>query len=197
MKSDSLFYQIFQKLPELLGQLLGDTITDDYTFRSVEVKGLARRIDGLFLPPVDKPQHPLYFVEVQFQKDDRLYERLLTETFLYLGQYRPEKPWYCVALWSRQTLDQGVPIHYQTLQDAGLLKVMYLDQLPHQQTLGINLLHLIKAEVKHPLDLRSEIKHLRQQAQQLPSAGKIQDIINRANRQHHTLQISPTQPRGT
>jgi len=39
------------------------------------------------------------------------------------------------------------------------------------------LLHLIKTEVQNPLDLRSEIQHLRQQAQQLPSAGKIQDII--------------------
>lgn len=51
MKSDSLFYQIFQKIPELLGQLLGDDSTDSYTFRSIEVKGLARRIDGLFFPP--------------------------------------------------------------------------------------------------------------------------------------------------
>jgi len=177
MKSDSLFYQIFQKLPELLGQLLGDTTTDNYSFHSVEVKGLARRIDGLFLPPVDKPQHPIYFVEVQFQPDDRLYERLLTETFLYLGQYRPEKPWHCIALWSSQTLDKGVPIHYQHQYESGCLKILYLDQLPPQTTLGVNLLYLIKAEVKHPLDLRSEILHLRQQAQQLPSAGKIQDII--------------------
>ncbi|MBE9175123.1 Rpn family recombination-promoting nuclease/putative transposase, partial [Synechocystis salina LEGE 06155] len=46
-----------------------------------------------------------------------------------------------------------------------------------QPTLGINLLHLIKAEIKQPLDLRSEILHLRQQAQQLTPAGKIQDII--------------------
>ncbi|MBE9175122.1 DUF2887 domain-containing protein, partial [Synechocystis salina LEGE 06155] len=130
MKSDSLFYQIFQKLPELLGQLLGDTITDDYSFHSVEVKGLARRIDGLFLPPIDKSQHPLYFVEVQFQSDDRLYERLLTETFLYLGQYHPQKPWYCVALWSRPNLDPGIPVHYQCLQDAGLLKVLHLEHLP-------------------------------------------------------------------
>ncbi len=66
MKSDSLFYQIFQKLPELLGQLLGDIATENYTFHSVEVKGLTRRIDGLFLPPTDKAQHPLYFVEIQF-----------------------------------------------------------------------------------------------------------------------------------
>jgi predicted transposase YdaD len=128
-------------------------------------------------PPIAKPKHPLYFVEVQFQKDDRLYERLLTETFLYLGQYRPQKPWYCVALWSQQTLDPGVPTHYQSLQDARLLKVLSLENLPHQPTRGINLLHLIKADVKQPQDLRPEILRLRQQAQQLPSAGKIQDII--------------------
>lgn len=100
MKSDSLFYQIFQTLPELLGQLLGDGATHNYAFHSVEIKALSRRVDGLFQPPADEPQQPLYFLEVQFQIDERLYERLFTETFLYLGQYRPQKRWYCVALWS-------------------------------------------------------------------------------------------------
>jgi len=177
MKSDSLFYQIFQKLPELLGQLLQDGATDNYAFHSVEVKGLSRRVDGLFSPPLDQPQHPLYFLEVQFQADERLYERLLTETFLYLGQYRPQKLWYCVALWSSQTLDPGAPLHYQTLQDCGLLKILHLDQLPQQKTLGIDLLRLVKAQVNNPLDLRAEILDLRQQAQQRPSTGQIQDII--------------------
>lgn len=177
MKSDSLFYQIFQKIPELLGQLLGDDSTDSYTFRSIEVKGLARRIDGLFFPPNNEPLQPLYFTEIQFQLDDKLYERLFTETFLYLGQYQPQKPWYCVALWSNQNLDKGVPLHYQKQYEAGFLKIIYLDQLPDRPTIGIDLLRIIKAQVKDPVEIREPVIRIRQTAQQLSSPAKIKEII--------------------
>lgn len=93
MKTDTLFYQTFQLLPELLGQLLGDASTAGYSFKSVEVKELARRIDSVFFPPKGGPDQRLYFAEIQFQKENALYERLLTETFLYLGQYRPKRRW--------------------------------------------------------------------------------------------------------
>ncbi|MFM7578270.1 MAG: DUF2887 domain-containing protein [Microcystaceae cyanobacterium] len=90
---------------------------------------------------------------------------VFTETFLYLGQYRPQKLWYCVALWSSQTLDKGIPLHYQRLYETGFLKIIYLDQLPNRMTLGIDLLRIIKAEVKNPLEIRAEILNLRQMAQ--------------------------------
>ena len=177
MKSDSLFYQIFQKLPELLGQLLGDDSTDGYSFTSIEVKGLARRIDGLFVPPLDKPLQPLYFAEIQFQTDEKLYERLFTETFLYLGQYQPQKFWYCVAVWGSQNLDKGIPRHYQQQHEAGLLKIVYLDQLPDRPTIGINLLRLVKAPIKDPLEIREEVIQLRQTAQNSLSPSKTREII--------------------
>ena len=146
MRTDSIFYQLFQLLPELLGELLGDSSTAGYGFTSVEIKALARRIDGVFVPQGDNPQGRIYFAEVQFQRDERFYERLITETFLYLGQYRPERAWCCVAIWARSRLDGGIPVHYRSLQESGLLRVVYLDALVAKRSLGFSLLRLISVK---------------------------------------------------
>ncbi|ACK66847.1 conserved hypothetical protein [Rippkaea orientalis PCC 8801] len=52
MKTDSIFYQLFQTLPGCLFDLLNlpSDIVNDYQLSSVEVKQLAFRIDGVFLP---------------------------------------------------------------------------------------------------------------------------------------------------
>lgn len=68
-------------------------------------------------------------MEVQFQRDDDLYWRLITEAFLYLNQYRPERPWKTVVLWAKRSLDPGIPKAYQTLLSAGQIQVIYLDEL--------------------------------------------------------------------
>jgi len=89
MKTDTIFYTLLQNLPSVLFELLEQppTLALHYEFSSVEIKELARRIDGLFLPKPEYPQDPIYFVEVQFQSDDNLYWRLITEAFLYLNQF--------------------------------------------------------------------------------------------------------------
>ncbi|WP_043995446.1 DUF2887 domain-containing protein, partial [Microcystis aeruginosa] len=71
MKTDKIFYTLFQVFPELLFQLLGKSpnLAQNYQFKSVEIKELAFRLDGVFIPDADPPDYPLYFVEVQFQKD--------------------------------------------------------------------------------------------------------------------------------
>ncbi|MEM9927673.1 MAG: DUF2887 domain-containing protein [Cyanobacteria bacterium P01_D01_bin.50] len=51
---------------------------------------------------------------VQYQNDDDLYCRLITEAFVYLNQYRPDKTWKAVVLWAKRSLDPGIPIAYQT-----------------------------------------------------------------------------------
>ncbi len=99
MKTDTIFYTLLQNLPSVLFELLEQSPTQalHYEFSSVEIKELSRRIDGLFLPKPEFPQEPIYFVEVQYQRDDDLYWRLITEAFVYLNQYRPEKPWQAVV----------------------------------------------------------------------------------------------------
>ena len=94
MKTDSLFYRLFQIRPQLLFELLSGSpkTASRYQFRSVEVKQLAFRMDGLFLPISDDSREPFYVVEGQFQPDEQLYYRLFAELFLYLRQYQPPHP---------------------------------------------------------------------------------------------------------
>jgi len=141
-----------------LGQLLAGRSTEEYRFTSVEIKELARRIDGVFIPERDDSDGWIYFAEIQFQSDDRLYERLMTETFLYLGQYRPAHLWCCVAIWARASLDGGVPLYYRRLQEIGLLQVVYLDDLPEGESLGVSLLRLVSIEERRVDEVLTVLK---------------------------------------
>lgn len=68
MKTDSIFYQLFQNFPSIFFELIGESaVTGNiYKFTSVEIKQTAFRIDGVFLPNVDSDSQPIYFVEIQF-----------------------------------------------------------------------------------------------------------------------------------
>ncbi|HEY9711431.1 MAG TPA: DUF2887 domain-containing protein [Oculatellaceae cyanobacterium] len=86
MKTDTIFYRLFQSFPSIFFELINQPpeAANTYQFSSVEVKQLSFRIDGVFLPSSDTPSLPIYFVEVQFQPDSKFYSRLFTEIFLYL-----------------------------------------------------------------------------------------------------------------
>lgn len=90
MKTDSLFYRLFQEFPAIFFELIGNTpeLGNNYQFSSVEVKQTAFRIDGVFLSSQGE-ENPIYFVEVQFQPDGEFYARFLAEIFLYLRQNKP------------------------------------------------------------------------------------------------------------
>ena len=62
MKTDSLFYTIFQELPFVFFALLGvpEFTTSQYQFTSQELKQLALRLDGLFLAIEPNPELPFY-----------------------------------------------------------------------------------------------------------------------------------------
>lgn len=87
MKTDSIFYRLFQTAPGILLQLAEASTTqaENYEFRSVELKQTAFRIDGVLLPIGASADRPVYFAEVQFQKDQQLYHRFFAEMFLYLA----------------------------------------------------------------------------------------------------------------
>jgi hypothetical protein len=84
LKTDSLFYRLFQTLPSLLFDLLEISIpqVEQYHFRSVELKQTAFRLDGLFCTPENNLELPLFFVEVQFQSEADFYSRFFGEIFL-------------------------------------------------------------------------------------------------------------------
>ncbi|MBC6418296.1 MAG: Rpn family recombination-promoting nuclease/putative transposase [Prochloron sp. SP5CPC1] len=129
MRTDTIFYELFRTFPSLLFELIGQepALAKAYQFSSVEVKELAKTMDGLFLPTDETS--PIYFLEVQFQKDTDFYWRFMTEVFVYLGQYKPDRNWQAVVVWAKRSLDPGVPIPYQTLLGSNQIKQIYLDEL--------------------------------------------------------------------
>ncbi|MGK7871947.1 MAG: Rpn family recombination-promoting nuclease/putative transposase, partial [Xenococcaceae cyanobacterium] len=88
MKTDTIFYRLFQSFPNIFFELLNYPAQEAqvYQFSSVEIKQLAFRIDGVFLPSSDAPEKPIYFAEVQFQADAQFYSRFFAEIFLYLDK---------------------------------------------------------------------------------------------------------------
>jgi predicted transposase/invertase (TIGR01784 family) len=129
VKTDTIFYRLFQEFPHIFFELIGqpELPADTYQFTSVELKQLAFRLDGLFLPPPNQPNLPMYFVEVQFQKDQGFYYRLFAEIFLYIYQYKPTNNWRAVVVYPRRGIESVQPVQYQLLLNSNQVQVIYLD----------------------------------------------------------------------
>ena len=71
MKTDSLFYRLFQEQPGLVFELAGWPLPAGavYTLRAEEVKQTSFRLDGVLVPPPQPPGLPVVFVDAQFQGD--------------------------------------------------------------------------------------------------------------------------------
>jgi len=147
MKTDSLFYRIFQTAPGILLELAGASPTEAtcYEFRSVELKQTAFRIDGVLIPTQDLEHQPVYFVEVQFQPDPYLYHRFFAELFLYLSQNPHTADWRGILIYpDRQTRPKQTPL-YQWLLEGNQVQEIYLTELEPKDSLslGVSLVQLI------------------------------------------------------
>jgi predicted transposase/invertase (TIGR01784 family) len=152
MKTDSLFYRLFQIRPQILFELLSNSSqpVSNYEFTSIEVKQLAFRIDGVFLPLDGESTVPFYVVEVQFQPDDHLYSRLFSELFLYLRQYQPLSPWRVVVIYPTRSVERNNDPHFQPLLNLEQVTRIYLDELEEGENcpLGVRLVKLVTAREK-------------------------------------------------
>lgn len=86
MKTDQIFYSIFKEFPQIFFELIGETNIDitAYEFNGSELKETALRLDGIMLRVPKDPKQPIYFIEVPFQKKERIYSNLFAKVFLYL-----------------------------------------------------------------------------------------------------------------
>ncbi len=75
------------------------------------------------------PSSPIYFVEVQFQPDKKLYSRLFTEIFLYLDKTELTNNWRGVVVYPSRNIDVGETQRYIELLTSGRITRIYLDQL--------------------------------------------------------------------
>ena len=177
MKTDSIFYRLFQEFPNIFFELIGNSpeTATNYQFSSVEIKQTAFRIDGVFLP-VTKEQ-PIYFVEVQFQTDTEIYSRLFSEIHLYLRQNKPENDWLAVVIYPTRSIDTAKITHYRESFASGRVTPIYLDELGENASLPIGIATIklvIENEDKAIQSARelinrtnSEIESVRQQKQLL------------------------------
>jgi predicted transposase/invertase (TIGR01784 family) len=129
VKTDSIFYRLFQEFPSIFFELIGNSpeLAEVYQFSSVEVKQTAFRIDGVFLS--ETAENPIYFVEVQFQTDEELYSRLITEICIYLRQNKPVNDWGAVVLYPNRSLDSENIKHYREFFSSQRVRCIYLDEL--------------------------------------------------------------------
>ena len=152
MKTDDIFYQIFQTAPKLAFELMGESPPCEYEFRAQEVKAFGFRTDGLMFPRSDNPEAPIILLEAQMQPDPELYYRILNELTTYLRQYQPPNPWRVIVLYPQRSVERVIPQLESILAFCNLYR-FYLNELPDGESLGQEILSLMvtsetEAEVK-------------------------------------------------
>ena len=147
MKTDILFYQLFQEFPWIFFQLIQKQETDlnAYEFIAPEIKQRSFRLDGLFTTREEYSDLPLYFVEVQFYQEADFYDRLFPSIFLFFSQYKPINPeWFSIVIFDRKSNDVTIPTRYQEIAQQRLQRI-YLDEISQQESfdIGIGILKLV------------------------------------------------------
>jgi predicted transposase/invertase (TIGR01784 family) len=141
MRRDSIFFRLFQQFPMLLFDLLDDPPenADRYRFDSVAVKETKFEIDGVFLPP-SRSKGTVYFCEVQFQPDQKLYERLWSESSRYFYQTRNRfSDWQAVVIYPRRSMEQKNLHPHRSLLNGGQVHRVYLEDLGDIEALPLEL----------------------------------------------------------
>ncbi len=92
----------------------------------------------MFLPLDDALQQPVFSVEVQFQRDDYLYERLFAELFMSLDQHSDTLGWQAVVIYPRRSVEQEQTHLYQILLDSPQVQRVCLDEITSDEgSLGL------------------------------------------------------------
>jgi len=148
MKTDSVFYRLFQRLPSLVLDLAEIEVADagGYQFRSEEIKQTAFRLDGVMRPPKGS-ELPLIFVEVQYQRDPNFYRRFFAEIFLHLAQGILPSSWRAVVFYPTSVVEVIAPA-YAPLLTLSWVRRVYLNEVAQQPVTsrGRQLLQILLAE---------------------------------------------------
>ena len=171
MRRDSIFYYLFRQAPALLSELVPDppANADAYRFDSVAVKEPRFEIDGVFLPPEGEPG-AVFFVEVQFQKDERLYERIFAEAALYFYRMRERfTDWQVVIIYPSRSTEQSDLLPHRSFLNGGQTHRIYLDELGdiRQLPLWVGLMVLTTVDEEQAPE---EARELLSRAQAIPPA---------------------------
>jgi predicted transposase/invertase (TIGR01784 family) len=185
MKRDSIFYSLFKQSPSLLFELL-DEVPDTamrYRFESVAVKEPTFTIDGVFLPPETEPPGTVFFAEVQMQKDDRLYERLFSESMAHFYRNRDYySDWQAVVIYPSRSTEQTETHPYRVLINSDQVHRIYLNELGAIEDLPLGVASMVLTIVKEAeagVKARMLIGRANQEVSSLPIRQDIIDTISK------------------
>ena len=132
MKTDPLFYELFQVAPQTFFELVQIKPSCSYRFESITVKTSEKRIDGVLEP--SEAGHPFYFLEVQAFPDEVIYWRAVREvaTFFEQRPHLKNSQWQVIVLWLNKPDDPGF----------GALQL--LARKPRPNLLSLDLIELLK-----------------------------------------------------
>jgi predicted transposase/invertase (TIGR01784 family) len=179
MRRDSIFYKLFQQYPPLLFELLTNQPVNasEYRFDSVAVKETKFEIDGVFVPPESDSPGVVYFVEVQFQKDEMLYERMLAESYLYFYRNRRKfSDLQIVVIYPSRNIEQADIYPHRTLLNGEQFHRIYLDELGDIRELPLEVALMLLTTVPEE-QAPQEARYLLQRTQQEPTQQPTQAII--------------------
>jgi predicted transposase/invertase (TIGR01784 family) len=150
MKTDHLFYRLFQEHPEVVFELTGWPLPPaaGYTLHAEEVKQTSFRLDGILMPAETAPDEPLVFLEAQSQPDDNFYPRWFTSIFIFLYRQGLDRDWRAVVIYPSRATEKLPPRAFAALLDLPGVYRIYLEDIAARPatTLGMQLAQLIIAE---------------------------------------------------
>lgn len=184
MRRDSIFYALFQRSPSLLFELL-ETVPDTaagYRFESVAVKEPTFTIDGVFLPPKSDVPGTVFFSEVQMQKDERLYERLFSESMVHFYRNRDYySDWQAVVIYPSRSMEQKETHPYRALLNSDQVHRIYLNELGPIEALPLGVATMVLTIVKESEageQARMLIGRANQEVASLPLRQSIIDMVS-------------------
>jgi predicted transposase/invertase (TIGR01784 family) len=150
LKTDSLFYRLFQASPSILFELLGESpdLAQGYRFESVEVKQVAFRLDGVLLPSPEVQDQTVWFIEAQMQYDTTFYQRFFAELYLYLDLHPKTVDWQAIVIFPDRSTEPVSRQLYRANLSSDQVHRIYLEDFRDSSTesVGIGLMQLIVAD---------------------------------------------------
>jgi len=130
VKSDSIFYRLFQELPSCYFEAIGEDArrADEYEFRSEEIKQAGLRLDGVFVPT--RADLPVHFVEVYCYAAANAYSNLFSKVFLWLETRNPAQDWHATVFFASRRFEPAELRPYRNLIESDQVTRVYLDELP-------------------------------------------------------------------
>jgi predicted transposase/invertase (TIGR01784 family) len=164
MKTDTLFYRLFKRWPELVLELLALKYSgDSYRFGSEEIKQTAFRIDGIFTPLTDDPEQPIIFVEVQYQPDEDFYARFFSEITLYLRLHKLKRAWLALVIYPNRQVEKKANDAFKPFTKLPQLHTAYLSDYENKpgQSPVFEFIRLIACQEKQTISLAQDLAQRR------------------------------------